>query len=75
MYRANLSHEQLESYLHFLLEEGLIEQVVNGSDRPRFIITDKGLEAKKMFLHVSNYMSVMYRHHLQSLHASRFNSS
>ena len=41
MYGANLSHDRLKNYLHFLLERGFIEEVsVEG--RAYYRVTDKG---------------------------------
>jgi predicted transcriptional regulator len=59
MYKANLSHRQLESYLRFLLENGFIQEIKNGSDRTTYAATEKGADFLKEFSHVSNYMSLM----------------
>jgi predicted transcriptional regulator len=61
MYKANLSHRQLESYLRFLLETGLIREVGNGAEKTKFIITEKGLDFLKEFSHISDYMLLMKR--------------
>jgi predicted transcriptional regulator len=59
MYKANLSHRQLELYLRFLLDSELIQEVRNGSDRTKFAVTDKGLDFLREFSHVSGYMSLL----------------
>lgn len=40
MYRANLSHDQLKSYLEELIEKELVEKIEGGTTY--FILTDKG---------------------------------
>ncbi|MBI2572820.1 hypothetical protein HYV86_03095 [Candidatus Woesearchaeota archaeon] len=42
MYKANLSHEQLSSYLEELLEKELVEKVMSEKENQYFLITDKG---------------------------------
>lgn len=41
MYKANLSHAQLKSYLEELVEKEFVEQVDNSNNK-YFLITDKG---------------------------------
>ena len=42
MYKANLSHSQLKSYLEELVEKELIQEVEPSLHTKYFIITDKG---------------------------------
>ena len=42
MYKANLAHRQLKSYLEELLEKNFVEKITK-SDYDYIIITDKGL--------------------------------
>ncbi len=42
MYKANLSHDQLTSYLEELLGKELIEKVASDADRQYFLVTNKG---------------------------------
>lgn len=57
MYKANLSHKQLEKYLSHLLLNGLIEQIYNTSDRGnRFRITQKGAQFLEDYSRLSSYL-------------------
>jgi len=56
MYRANLSFAQLQEYLDFLLETGLIKEVSKPSGS-HFEITAKGLEALDAFEHLKSLFS------------------
>ena len=45
MYKANLSHRQLEKYLGFLLEQGMVAKVTDEYyDATTYQITEKGIE-------------------------------
>lgn len=58
MYRANLSHRQLEKYLGFLMNNGLLERITDpkyGSDHYR--ITEKGIEFLKDYSRLSAHLS------------------
>ena len=57
MYRANLSHRQLEKYLSFLEERGLLMDFVDEDTGTNlFKITEKGIEFLKEYNHLSNYL-------------------
>jgi len=57
MYRANLSHRQLEKYLGFLEEKGLLMEFVDEETGTNlFKITEKGIEFLKEYAHLSNYI-------------------
>ena len=57
MYRANLSHRQLERYLAYLQTNGMLEQVLDASDGiTKFWVTQKGLDFLKDFQRLSSYM-------------------
>jgi predicted transcriptional regulator len=57
MYRANLSHRQLEKYLKFLEEKGLLMEFVDEETGTNlFKITEKGIEFLKEYAHLSNYL-------------------
>lgn len=43
MYSANMSYFQLQKYLQFLTEKGLIDKVTVGNPKITYRITDKGL--------------------------------
>jgi predicted transcriptional regulator len=57
MYKANLSHKQLEKYIGFLEEKGLIGQVVDegGDGGHMYRVTEKGYEFLKEYSHISGY--------------------
>ncbi|MGD8546067.1 MAG: winged helix-turn-helix domain-containing protein [Candidatus Bathyarchaeota archaeon] len=62
MYRCNLSFKQLTSYLGFLLEKGLLHNVIENkeSNSDSFEITDKGkrfLKAYKGLANITNRAS------------------
>jgi len=42
MYKANLSHEQLTSYLEELVEKELVEEIKSEKKNKYFIITERG---------------------------------
>ncbi|MGA8904668.1 MAG: winged helix-turn-helix domain-containing protein [Candidatus Bathyarchaeia archaeon] len=55
MYRANLSHRQLEKYLALLQENGLLEQVV-GEDGTMYRATEKGNEFLKDYVRLNSHL-------------------
>ncbi|MGA2973290.1 MAG: winged helix-turn-helix domain-containing protein [Candidatus Bathyarchaeia archaeon] len=55
MYRANLSHRQLEKYLALLQEKGLLEQVV-GADGRMYRATSKGYEFLKDYERLNSHL-------------------
>jgi len=57
MYRANLSHRQLEKYLAFLEERGLLAQVTDDGGNRRYEITQKGCDFLREYSHISGYFS------------------
>jgi len=57
MYRANLSHAQLKSYLNSLLEMGFLTVVTDSTDaRPRYRVTEKGLQFLKDYARLKSSM-------------------
>jgi predicted transcriptional regulator len=59
MYKANLSHRQLERYLGFLEERGLLAQGVDEDMGNRiYRITDKGCDFLREYSHVSGYFTL-----------------
>ena len=44
MYSANMSYFQLQKYLNFLLERGLIDKVTLGNPSVTYRVTKKGLK-------------------------------
>jgi len=58
MYKANLSHRQLEKYLGFLEETGLLSQAADEDRGSRiYRITGKGIEFLREYSHVSGYFA------------------
>ena len=58
MYKANLSHRQLEKYLGFLEETGLLFQAADEDRGSRiYRITGKGIEFLREYSHVSGYFA------------------
>lgn len=58
MYRANLSHRQLEKYLGFLEKNGLVKQVPDDDTGNRlYQVTEKGLEFLREYSHVSAFVA------------------
>jgi len=58
MYKANLSHRQLERYLAFLEERGLLAQGVDEDMGNRiYRITEKGFDFLREYSHVSAYFT------------------
>jgi predicted transcriptional regulator len=56
MYKANLSHRQVDRYLAFLAENGMLKTVpVNG--KLRYEVTEKGLEFLKDYSRILNYFA------------------
>jgi len=58
MYKANLSHRQLEKYLAFLEEKGLIGQGFDEDFGSRmYRITEKGSNFMREYSHISGYFA------------------
>ena len=58
MYRANLSHAQLTSYLNSLLELGFLAVVEYPTEsRPRYKVTEKGLQFLKDYARLNRLLS------------------
>ena len=58
MYRANLSHKQLDKYLGFLQENNLLREVVDPNSGSRmFAVTEKGIEFLRDYTRLSGYFS------------------
>lgn len=55
MYKANLSHRQLEKYLALLQEKGLLEQVVSEDGR-MYRATPKGSEFLKDYERLNSHL-------------------
>jgi predicted transcriptional regulator len=55
MYRANLSHRQLEKYLAFLKENGLLEEASDPDTGPMYRVTQKGIDFLKDYSRLSGY--------------------
>jgi predicted transcriptional regulator len=54
MYKANLSHRQLEKYLTFLQENGLLREVVDETTGSRlFQVTERGIDFLKDYTRLS----------------------
>jgi predicted transcriptional regulator len=57
MYRANLSHRQLEKYLAFLENKGLLRGFVDEETGTNlYKATEKGIEFLKEYTHLSGYL-------------------
>jgi len=58
MYKANLSHRQLERYLGFLEERGLLAQGVDEDMGSRiYRITERGFDFLREYSHLSGYFT------------------
>ena len=55
MYKANLSHRQLERYLAFLEENGLVEKTTDSDGTRMYQATEKGIMFLKDYSRISNY--------------------
>jgi predicted transcriptional regulator len=56
MYRSNLNHRQLEKYMKFLEENGLIRQVADEETGNRlYQVTEKGFEFLREYSRISRY--------------------
>jgi predicted transcriptional regulator len=59
MYKANLSHRQLERYLAFLEQRGLLVQGIDEDVGNRiYRMTEKGCDFLREYTHVSGYFSL-----------------
>jgi predicted transcriptional regulator len=55
MYKANLSHRQLEKYLGFLEEKEMLQQFLDEeTGTRRYKVTDKGIDFLKDYTRLSN---------------------
>jgi len=54
MYKANLSHRQLEKYLKFLETNGLLLETIDDLGSRVYRVTDKGMEFLKDYARLSN---------------------
>lgn len=57
MYKANLSHRQLEKYLSFLEERGLLTHLADANLGSIYRVTEKGLGFLREYSHVSEYFT------------------
>lgn len=56
MYKANLSHRQLEKYLAFLQNENLLTEFIDEeTGTSMYKVTARGIEFLKEYTHLSNY--------------------
>ena len=55
MYKANLSHRQLERYLAFLEDNGLIEKTADSDGTRMYQATEKGILFLKDYSRISSY--------------------
>jgi predicted transcriptional regulator len=56
MYKANLSHRQLEKYLSFLKDESLLTEFLDEETGTiMFKVTERGIEFLKEYTHLSKY--------------------
>jgi predicted transcriptional regulator len=59
MYKANLSHRQLEKYLAFLEERGLLAEGIDEELGNRmYRITERGFDFLREYSHVSSYFTL-----------------
>jgi predicted transcriptional regulator len=58
MYKGNLSYQQLDLYLNFILKNGLIEERFVDETRLYFV-TDKGMEFLRLFEDMHNLITPM----------------
>ena len=56
MYRANLSHRQLEKYLSFLETNGMLEQLMDVDGVMKFHVTQKGVDFLRDYQRLSSYL-------------------
>jgi len=57
MYKANLSHRQLEKYLAFLSSNQLLEEITDPDTGRRYRITEKGIEFLKDYSKLSSHFA------------------
>jgi predicted transcriptional regulator len=58
MYKANLSHRQLEKYLKFLQSEGLLSEFIDEETASNmYKVTERGIEFLKEYIHFSRYFA------------------
>lgn len=58
MYKANLSHKQLDKYITHLSNNGMLKRVPDpASGKLRYEVTEKGVEFLKDYSRLSNYFS------------------
>jgi predicted transcriptional regulator len=56
MYKANLSHRQLEKYMTFLQDEGLLTEFIDEeTGTSMYKVTERGIEFLKEYTHLSSY--------------------
>jgi predicted transcriptional regulator len=53
MYKANLSHRQLEKYLGFLAQNEMLREVMDENGTRLYRVTDKGINFLKDYAHLS----------------------
>jgi predicted transcriptional regulator len=58
MYKANLSHRQLERYLALLEERGLLTQLIDEEIGSRvYRMTEKGCDFLREYAHISGFLN------------------
>ena len=56
MYSANMSYAQIQKYLAFLMDQGLINKIQVGNPSIKYHVTDKG---NKLLEHIDNIMEML----------------
>ena len=56
MYKVNMSHAQLDRYLEFLTEKGLLERVLGRARIPLYVTTEQG---KALLPHIEALVEVL----------------
>jgi len=56
MYSANMSYAQIQKYLAFLMDQGLINKIQVGNPSIKYHVTDKG---NKLLGHIDNIMEML----------------
>lgn len=57
MYKANLSHRQLEKYLGFLMEQGMVTKVTDENGATKYRVTERGVEFLKDYARLSAHLN------------------
>jgi len=60
IFRVNLSYQLAERYVHFLLDKGLLNRVVDSGGSTKYLVTERGARLLRLLREVEHELDDMY---------------